>query len=80
MRRGGTAVIVGVGPMTENMSINALMGPLSGKILKGCFYGNTNPKVDFPGILEMYQLDRLNLDDMVTKIYTISLIWPKLTH
>ncbi|MCP4756452.1 MAG: Zn-dependent alcohol dehydrogenase [Proteobacteria bacterium] len=71
VRRGGMAVIVGVGSFTDNVSINALMISMSGKILKGCYYGDTNPRVDFPKMLELYRTGRLNLDDMVTQTYTI---------
>ncbi len=71
VRRGGTAVIVGVGKLTDSFSVNAFVASMSGKTIKGSYYGETNPKVDFPKMLELYQLGRLNLDDMVTKTYTI---------
>ncbi len=71
VRRGGTAVVVGVGKMTENMNLNALGLSLSGKTLKGSFYGDANPAVDFPKLLSLYQNGKLNLDDMVSTTYSI---------
>ena len=71
VRRGGMAVIVGVGSLTENVSLNALMLSMGAKTLKGCFYGDANPPVDFPRLINLYTAGKLNLDDMVTKRYTI---------
>ncbi len=70
-RRGGTTVLVGVGPMTERFSINALSLPLSGKTIKGSMYGNANFKVDFPMLLGLYQGGKLDLDRMVTRTYSL---------
>ena len=44
---------------------------LSGKTIKGCFYGDADPKRDFPTYLELYRDGKLNLDDMVTSTYSI---------
>ncbi len=71
VRRGGTAVIVGVGDIAENISLNALMAPMSGKTLKGSFYGDANPAADFPKLLDLYQAGKLDLDGLVTSTYTI---------
>jgi S-(hydroxymethyl)glutathione dehydrogenase / alcohol dehydrogenase len=71
VRRGGTAVIVGVGPLTETVSFNALLLSLSAKTIKGCLYGDSNPSVDFPKLLELYKAGKLNLDDMVSQTYSI---------
>jgi S-(hydroxymethyl)glutathione dehydrogenase/alcohol dehydrogenase len=70
-RRGGTTVIVGVGKLADNMKINSLTFPLSGKSLCGCMYGSANPQHDFPRMLELYRSGRLDLEGMVTKTYTL---------
>jgi len=70
-RRGGTTTIVGVGKLTENVPFNALMLSMEGKTLKGSFYGDTNFRHDFPMLLDMYTVGKLNLDDMVTATYSI---------
>ena len=71
IRRKGTAVIVGVGKLTETMELNALLVSLHGKTLTGSMYGDANPPVDFPKLLGLYQRGELNLDDMVSATYTI---------
>ena len=70
-RRGGTTMLVGVGPMTERFSINALTLPLSAKTIKGSMYGSANFKVDFPMLLGLYKSGKLDLDAMVTRTYTL---------
>ncbi len=70
-RRGGTTVAVGVGKFTDNVKVNALAFPLSGKTLCGCMFGSANPAHDFPRLLELYRGGKLDLEGMVTKTYTI---------
>ncbi len=71
IRRKGTAVIVGVGKLTDSMALNALLVSISGKVLMGSMYGDGNPPVDFPKLLSLYQSGKLNLDDMVSTTYAI---------
>ncbi|MCP4002934.1 MAG: Zn-dependent alcohol dehydrogenase [bacterium] len=70
-RRGGTAVIVGVGKLTDQVPFNALMLSMSGKTVKGSMYGDAHPHRDFPMLLDLYKNGKLNLDDMVTNTYSI---------
>ena len=71
VRAGGTATLVGVGKLTDSFQLNALMGSLSGKTLKGSMYGDANPHADFPRLLGLYQRGKLDLDAMVTNTYSI---------
>jgi S-(hydroxymethyl)glutathione dehydrogenase/alcohol dehydrogenase len=70
-RRGGTVTIVGVGKLTDTVPFNGLMLSMSGKTVKGCYYGDTNFKADFPLLLDLYRAGKLNLDDMVSATYAI---------
>lgn len=70
-RRGGTVTIVGVGKLTDSVPFNALLLSMEGKTVKGSYYGDANFRADFPKLLGLYQAGRLNLDDMVTRTYTI---------
>jgi len=70
-RRGGTVTIVGVGKLTDTVPFSALLLSLDGKTVKGCYYGDTNFRHDFPMLLDLYQKGKLNLDDMVTTTYSI---------
>jgi S-(hydroxymethyl)glutathione dehydrogenase / alcohol dehydrogenase len=71
VRRGGTAVIVGIAALTDTVTFNALTLAMSAKTLKGCIYGDANPPVDFPRLLDLYKAGKLNLDDMVSRSYSI---------
>jgi S-(hydroxymethyl)glutathione dehydrogenase/alcohol dehydrogenase len=70
-RRGGTTIIVGVGSPTKQFSVDSLSIGMSAKTIKGCMYGSANPPRDFPMLLDLYQAGKLNLDDMVSKTYSI---------
>jgi S-(hydroxymethyl)glutathione dehydrogenase / alcohol dehydrogenase len=70
-RRGGTAILVGVGSMSERFSVNALVLPLTSKTIQGCMYGSVNFKTDFPMYLDFYRRGLLDLDNMVSRTYTI---------
>jgi len=71
IRGGGTATMVGAGPLTESFPMNALLASLSGKTLKGSLYGDANPHADFPRLIELYRQGKLDLDGMVTRTYSI---------
>jgi S-(hydroxymethyl)glutathione dehydrogenase/alcohol dehydrogenase len=70
-RRGGTVTVVGVGRVTEQVGFNALMLSLDGKTIKGCMYGNVNPRVDFPNLLDLNRRGKLDLEGLVTTTYKI---------
>jgi S-(hydroxymethyl)glutathione dehydrogenase/alcohol dehydrogenase len=70
-RRGGMAVAVGVGKLSDSIKLNALAFPLSGKVLSGCMFGSANPLHDFPKLLDLYRGGKLDLEGMVTRTYTI---------
>jgi S-(hydroxymethyl)glutathione dehydrogenase/alcohol dehydrogenase len=70
-RRGGTLTVVGVGRLTDEIGFNALLLPLQGKTIKGSMYGDVNPRVDFPMLLELDRRGKLDLDALVTKTYSI---------
>jgi S-(hydroxymethyl)glutathione dehydrogenase/alcohol dehydrogenase len=70
VRRGGTAVIVGMAPTGSEISIPGTI-PGDEKTLKGCFYGSTRAAVDFPRLVDFYLSGRLKLDQMVSRTYTL---------
>lgn len=70
-RRGGMAVLVGVGRAEERFSVNSLILPLTSKTIRGCMYGSVNFKVDFPAYLDLYRGGQLDLDAMVTRTYAL---------
>ena len=70
-RRGGHAVAIGLGRVTDTIKLNALVFPAVAKTLSGCMFGSCNPKHDFPKLLDLYRAGRLELEGMVTKTYSI---------
>ena len=70
-RRGGTVCIVGLGRITDQVPLNAMLIAIEAKRFLGSFYGDTNFKVDMPMLLDLYRTGRLDLDRMVTRTYSI---------
>jgi Zn-dependent alcohol dehydrogenase len=66
-RRGGKAVIVGVAPFGEEVTLPACMVPLDERSLVGSLYGSANMKRDVPRLLDLYRRGRLKLDELVSR-------------
>jgi S-(hydroxymethyl)glutathione dehydrogenase/alcohol dehydrogenase len=61
----GRTILVGVPDHRENINIHSM--PLHhGKILTGCEGGSTDPTVDIPRYLKLYQHGKLKLDRIIT--------------
>ena len=71
VRRGGTAVIVGMAPTGSEISIPSTISGEE-KIVKGCFYGSSRPAVDFPRLVDFYLRGLLPLDRMITRTYPLN--------
>ena len=71
LRRGGTAVIVGIAGPKDEITLNAQQVALSEKTLTGCCYGSARPQQDFPRLIGLYRSGRLKLDELITRTYSI---------
>jgi S-(hydroxymethyl)glutathione dehydrogenase/alcohol dehydrogenase len=71
LRKGGTAVVVGVAPPKDMTSIRTASLTLEEKTLTGSYYGSARPREDFPRLLSLYKSKRLKLDELITRTYTI---------
>jgi S-(hydroxymethyl)glutathione dehydrogenase/alcohol dehydrogenase len=71
IRKGGTAVIVGVAKAADQVTLGAFMMPFQEKVLVGSMYGSARPSIDFPRLLNLYKAHRLKLDELVTATYPI---------
>lgn len=69
--RGGTAVIVGMIPPTDQLTIASSIW-LQEKTLKGSFYGSARFQLDMPRILNLYRQGKLNLDALVSRRYPLA--------
>lgn len=72
LRKGGTAVMVGVAPATDTTTVPSNALTLEEKTLTGSHYGSARPRQDFPRLIGLYQSGRLMLDEMITRRYTLA--------
>ncbi len=70
-RPGGKAVVVGMAPENDDVSINALSLPRNEKILMGSYYGSARPWIDLPRLVDLYLAKRLRVDELVTRSYSL---------
>jgi Zn-dependent alcohol dehydrogenase len=74
IRKGGTAVVVGM-PPNEDVEFTVNAHTLtSGRTLMGSFMGSTHLSVDMPRLVELYQQGRLKLDELITERYPLERI------
>lgn len=66
----GRTVLVGVPKIGSNVSIHTL--PLHlGKVLTGSHGGESNPSVDIPKYIRLYQAGKLKLDDLISNRFSL---------
>lgn len=65
----GLGVVVGISPPNVNVSINAFSLPSQGKTLTGSWYGQSNPAIDIPMLLDLYMAKKLKLNELISKSY-----------
>ena len=66
LRRGGTATILGMMPLSERVSLGAF-DLLSGKKLQGAIMGGNRFPVDIPRLVDFYMRGMLDLDTIVSE-------------
>ena len=73
--KGGVCVLTAMGGvMDTEVTLNLAGLSLLQKSLQGSLFGGGNPQYDIPEILALYELGQINLDDMVTREYTLEQI------
>ncbi len=74
-RRGGQAVIVGMLPLAEELTIpQAGMSFLGEKGIIGSYYGSTRQTYDMPWLMELYRQKRLKIDELISRTYKLEQI------
>ncbi|MPZ27222.1 MAG: zinc-binding dehydrogenase [Micromonosporaceae bacterium] len=66
-RRGGRTTVVGLGGTGDKVTFNALEVAHFARTLAGCLYGNADPAVDVPRLVDDYRAGRLELAALVTE-------------
>jgi S-(hydroxymethyl)glutathione dehydrogenase/alcohol dehydrogenase len=71
--KGGTCVVTAMSKslFDSDATLNLAMLALMQKNLQGTIFGHANPYYDIPQLLSMYKAGRLNIDDMVTREYSL---------
>ncbi len=70
LRKGGTAVVIGMIPVGESVSIHGAE-LLYEKTLTGSNMGSNRFRVDMPRYIELYLQGRLKLDELVSQTITL---------
>ena len=70
-RPGGTLVVVGMAPETDDFKVNALSLPRTEKAIVGSWYGSARPWVDLPKLADLYMNGRLKIDEMISRSYRL---------
>ena len=71
LRKGGTALVVGVARGEDNTSVKTASITFEEKTLTGSYYGSARPREDFPRLIKLYQAKKLKLDELITRTYRI---------
>ncbi|HXQ75028.1 MAG TPA: Zn-dependent alcohol dehydrogenase [Acidimicrobiales bacterium] len=66
-RRGGTAVLVGAGSPSEQVTFSAFELFVGAKTLVGCVYGSTDPDRDFPLLVDLVSRGTVDAEGMVSR-------------
>ncbi|HXQ59800.1 MAG TPA: Zn-dependent alcohol dehydrogenase [Acidimicrobiales bacterium] len=66
-RRGGTAVLVGAGSTSEEVTFSAFELFVGAKTLVGCVYGSTDPDRDFPSMVDLVTRGTIDAEGMVSR-------------
>jgi S-(hydroxymethyl)glutathione dehydrogenase / alcohol dehydrogenase len=72
--KGGTCVVTAMSKslLDTDATLNLSLLTLLQKTLRGTIFGGANPHYDIPKLLSMYTAQKLNLDDMVTRVYSLA--------
>jgi len=65
----GMAVVVGVTPMTMEVSVPIMPLVFEERVLTGSVYGSSRPLIDIPMLINLYQAGKLKLDELLTRRY-----------
>jgi NDMA-dependent alcohol dehydrogenase len=70
--KAGVCVVVAIAPVAASPVPISLVDLVSyTKEIRGCLYGNLNPRESMPRLLSLYQEGHLMLDELVSKTYAL---------
>ena len=71
LRRGGTAISVGLAPVGATAPIDVVDMIRSQKTLVGSYYGSASPHETFRKLVDYYLKGKIDLDSMITRTYSL---------
>ena len=71
-RAGGRTVVIGVAPPNAEVTLNAFAFPSQEKCLVGCWYGQSSPARDIPGLLRLSAAGSLDLSSLMSRRYRLT--------
>jgi S-(hydroxymethyl)glutathione dehydrogenase / alcohol dehydrogenase len=75
IRPGGTTVIVGIPPTSATVELPVVDFIFGGpKTITATFMGSTNLSLDIPNLVNLYQIGKLKLDELITQRYVLEQI------
>ena len=74
LSKRGMAVVVGVTPMTMEVSVPIMPLVFEERVLTGSVYGSSRPRTDIPMLINLYRAGKLKLDELLTGRYPFSRI------
>jgi S-(hydroxymethyl)glutathione dehydrogenase/alcohol dehydrogenase len=73
--KGGRVVVTAIGhPEEQSMTGNLWELTLYEKQIRGALYGSSNAQHDIPRLLELYNRGQLQLDELISREYTLDQI------
>ena len=74
LRRGGTAVLIGLGAVGEKAPIDMVDMVRSQKTVAGSYYGSASPHETFNKIVDFYLKGKLDIESLITRRYPLEQI------
>lgn len=72
VRKGGAAVVTAIAPFSQSdVTLSLFELTLWQKELRGSLFGGGNPRADIPQLLKFYKEGSLQLDELITKTYSL---------
>lgn len=69
LAKRGMAVVVGVTPMTTEVSVPVMSLVFEERVLTGSVYGSSRPRIDILKLIDLYRAGKLKLDELLTRSY-----------
>ncbi len=74
IKKGGTAVIIGLAPTGETVPLNLVDLVRLQKRVVGSYYGSASPHETFNKLITFYQQGKIDIDGLITRRYELEQI------